>query len=235
MASPFFNKESILDARSADRSERMTAQGAVNKTLILLAILFTTGVLSYISFNPLYIMVGAIGGLILAVVGAFRKQNSNIIAPLYAAFEGLFVGGITAMYAAAFHGIVFQAFTLTIGVLAAMLFFYKSGIIKVTASLRTGIMVATAGIALLYFITFVLSFFGVYLPFIHEGGMIGIGFSLFVVGLAAMNLLLDFDLFDKGESAGAPLYMEWYAAMGLLITLVWLYVEILRLLSKLRD
>ncbi len=233
MASPFFNEQKILDARGGAYSDRMTVSGAVNKSFILLAILMVTGIYSYIAFNPLLMMIGAIGGLIVAIIAAFRRQNANILAPMYAAFEGLFVGGVSAMYAMRYEGIVFQAVTLTIGVLFAMLFFYKSGIIKVTAGLRSGIMMATAGIAIFYLITFVLSFFNIHVPYIHESGMIGIGFSVFVVGLAAMNLLLDFDNFEKGEQMGAEKNMEWYAAMGLMITLVWLYVEILRLLSKL--
>jgi uncharacterized YccA/Bax inhibitor family protein len=137
------------------------------------------------------------------------------------------------MYAAAFDGIVFQAITLTLAILFFLLMVFKYRWIEVTSNFRTGVMAATAGIAILYLLSFALSFFGIHIPFIHEGGMIGIGFSLFVVGLASMNLLLDFDTFEKGEQQGAPAYMEWYAAMGLLITLVWLYVEVLRLLAKL--
>jgi uncharacterized YccA/Bax inhibitor family protein len=232
-SNPFLKEENYLNSRTADQSEKMTVQGAVNKSFILLGIMLFTAMFSYSSYNPLWIPVGGIAGFIVVVIARFRPQNSNILAPLYAALEGLFVGGITAIYAHAFNGIVFQAITLTVGVLFTMLFLYKAQIIKVTANLRTGIIMATAGIAILYLITFVLSFFGVNVPFIHQGGMLGIGFSLFVVGIAAMNLLLDFDSFDKGEQYGAPAYMEWYSAMSLLITLVWLYLEILRLLSKL--
>jgi uncharacterized YccA/Bax inhibitor family protein len=233
MASPFFNEQKILDSRSSDYSERMTVEGAVNKTFLLMAILLVTAVFNYEAQNPLFTMVGAIGGLIVAIITAFRQQNANVLAPIYAALEGLFVGGITAMYASAVSGIVFQALTLTISVLLIMLFLYKTRIVKVTAGLRTGIIMATSAIALLYLVSFALSFFSISVPYIHEGGMIGIGFSLFVVGLAAMNLLLDFDNFERGEQIGAPKSMEWYSAMGLLITIVWLYVEILRLLSKL--
>jgi uncharacterized YccA/Bax inhibitor family protein len=232
-SNPFLKEESYFNSRTADQSEKMTVQGAVNKSFILLGIMLLTAMFSYSSYNPIWIPVGGIAGFIVVVIASFRPQNSNILAPLYAGLEGLFVGGITAIYANAFDGIVFQAITLTIGVLFTMLFLYKSQIIKVTANLRTGIIMATAGIAILYLVTMVLSFFGVSVPFIHEGGMLGIGFSLFVVGIAAMNLLLDFDSFDKGEQYGSPQYMEWYSAMGLLITLVWLYLEILRLLSKL--
>ncbi len=232
-SNPFLKEENYWSSRAVDQSEKMTVQGAVNKSFILLGIMLFTAMFSYSSHTPLWIPVGGIAGFIVVIIARFRPQNSNILAPLYAALEGLFVGGITAIYANAFNGIVFQAITLTIGVLFTMLFLYKAQIIKVTANLRTGIVMATAGIAILYLITFVLSFFGINVPFIHQGGLFGIGFSLVVVGIAAMNLLLDFDSFDKGEQYGAPQYMEWYSAMGLLITLVWLYLEILRLLSKL--
>ena len=235
MASPFFNEQKILDSRTGDYSERMTVNGAVNKTFLLMAILLVTAAYNFEAQNPLLMIGGAIGGLIIVIIAAFRPQNSSILAPLYAALEGLFIGGITAMYAMRASGIVFQALTLTISVLLVMLFLYKTRIIKVTAGLRTGIVMATAGVALLYLVSFALSFLGISVPYIHQGGMIGIGFSLFVVGLASMNLLLDFDNFERGEQVGAPKSMEWYSAMGLLVTIIWLYVEVLRLLSKLRD
>jgi uncharacterized YccA/Bax inhibitor family protein len=233
MASPFFNEQRILDTRSESYSGNMTVSGAVDKSLLLGAILVAVGTFSYIFPNPMFLMIGGIGGLITAIVAAFRPQNANILAPLYAILKGLALGTITAIYAAAYSGIVFQAITLTIGILFAMLFLYKSGTIKVTASFRTGVTLATIGIFLLYLLTWILSFFNVNVPFIHEGGTIGIVFSLFVVGLASMNLLIDFDNFYQGERLGAPKYMEWYSAMALLITIVWLYIEILRLLAKL--
>jgi uncharacterized YccA/Bax inhibitor family protein len=231
--SPFLKEENYRNAHSADQFDKMTVQGAVNKSFILLGILLFSASYSFASNNSLWIMVGGIAGFITVIIARFRPQNSNILAPTYAAFEGLFVGGITALYSNAFHGIVFQAITLTIGVLFSMLFLYKAQIIKVTANLRTGIMMATASIAIFYLLTWVLSFFGINMPFIHEGGVMGIGLSVVIVGVAAMNLLLDFDRFDKGEQCGAPQYMEWYSAMSLLVTLIWLYLEILRLLSKL--
>jgi uncharacterized YccA/Bax inhibitor family protein len=174
---------------------------------------------------------GVIGGLICVLIAVFKPQTSWITAPLYAAFEGLALGAISAIYASAFDGIILQAFSLTIGILLMMLFLYKSGIVQVTDKLRMGVMMATGAIALVYLLNIVLSFFGISIPYLHQGGMIGIGISLLIIGVAAMNLLLDFDNFDKGEAQGAPAYMEWFCAMGLLITLVWLYMEILRLLS----
>ena len=210
-------------------ANRMTVSGAVNKSFILMAILMATAVVGYSS--PGLTWVGGIGGLVVVLIAVFNRKNSAIWAPVYAAFEGLFVGGITAIYAAAFDGIVFHAVSLTIAILFMMLFIYKTGIIKVTEKLRMGVMMATGAVFLVYIVNFIMSFFGVSLPFLHEGGMMGIGISVVIIGIASFNLLLDFDNFDKGEKYGAPKYMEWFSAMGLLITLVWLYIEILRLLA----
>jgi uncharacterized YccA/Bax inhibitor family protein len=138
---------------------------------------------------------------------------------------------VSAYYGGLYGGIVFNAISLTFGILFAMLFIYKTGIIKVTDKLRTGVIMATAGIALVYLLNIILGFFGISVPYLHQGGAIGIGISVVIIGVAAFNLLLDFDNFDKGERYGAPAYMEWYLGMGLLITLVWLYIELLRLLS----
>jgi len=211
--------------------EKMTVSGAVNKTFILTGIMVLTAIVGFSMPNQLFLWGGAIGGLIIVLIASARPQNAPILAPIYAALEGLFVGTISAMYASLFNGIIFQAVTLTIAVLFIMLFLYKSGIIKVTKQLRTGVIMATGAVFVLYLVNIVLSLFGINMPFLHEGGLIGIGISLLIVGIAAFNLLLDFDNFDKGEQYGAPGYMEWFSAMGLLITLVWLYIEILRLLA----
>jgi len=224
----------VLDAdmtKTGAEAGRMTVSGAVNKTLLLGALMLATAVFAYINPNPLFIWGGAIAGLIVVVIASFKPKYSPTLAPIYAALEGLFVGGISAMYASLYNGIVFQAITLTMAVFFLMLFFYKTGIIKVTQKLRSGIIMATGAIFVVYLLNFVLSMFGVNLPYLHEGGMIGIGISLLIIAVAAMNLLLDFDNFDKGEQYGAPAYMEWFSAMGLLITLVWLYIEILRLIA----
>ena len=224
----------VLDgdmSRAGAMGERMTVQGAVNKSLILGAIMLFTAVIAFANPSPLYMWGGAIGGLIVVVIASFRPQLSGTLAPLYAGLEGFFVGAVSAIYASAFDGIVFQAVTLTMAVFFIMLFVYKAGIIKVTNKLRSGIIMATGAIFVVYLLTWVLSMFGITMPFIHQGGLIGIGISLLIVGVAAMNLLLDFDNFDKGEQFGAPKYMEWFSAMGLLITLVWLYIEILRLIA----
>jgi len=145
---------------------------------------------------------------------------------------GLAIGGISAFFEAQFPGIVIQAVALTFGTLLCLLLVYKSRIIKVTANFRLGVVAATGGIAIIYFLTIVLGFFGIRMPYIHESGVIGIGFSVFVVTIAALNLVLDFDFIENGAASGAPKFMEWYAAFGLMVTLIWLYLEILRLLAK---
>ena len=219
---------------SIEQEGTMTIQGAINKTLILFGILLITGLISYQALNPVLMIGGAIGGLILVLINVFKKEYSAYIAPAYAAMEGLFVGGISGIYAGFGGGIVIQAISLTLLVLFIMLFIQKTGIIPVTQQFRMGVVMATGAIALLYLISFGLSFFGIHIPYIHEGGTVGILFSLGVIGIAALNLLLDFDNIIKGEQYGAPKYMEWFSAMGLMITLIWLYIEILRLLGKLR-
>lgn len=224
----------VLDADMTQAGvirERMTVQGAINKSLLLGGIMLVTAMISFSMPSPIFMWGGAIGGLIVVVIASFRPQYSPTLAPLYAGLEGLFVGAISAIYAYAFDGIVFQAVTLTMAVFFLMLFIYKSRIIKVTSKFRTGVIMATGGILVVYLLTWVLSMFGIQMPYLHQGGMIGIGLSLLIVGIAALNLLLDFDNFEKGEQYGAPVYMEWFSAMGLLITLVWLYIEILRLIA----
>lgn len=212
-------------------ADRMTVSGAVNKTLILSAIMLLTALWGYSSPSPLMMWGGAIGGFVVILIASFRPHMSPTLAPIYAALEGLFVGSISAVYASLFDGIIFQAVTLTLGVLFTMLFIYKAGIIKVTNKLRSGIYMATGAIAIVYIVNIVLSMFGINLPFLHDASPIGIGISLLIIGVAAFNLLLDFDNFEKGEAYGAPAYMEWFSAMGLLVTLVWLYIEILRLVA----
>ena len=227
---------------SADRTNVMTIQGTVNKTAWLLFALLLTASFIWKKFESgdsasvgMWIMVGAIGGFIVAMVTVFKKTWAPVTAPVYAALEGLFLGGISSVFELKFPGIVIQAVGLTFGTLFALLLAYKSGLIKVTENFKLGIVAATGGIALVYLITMVLGFFGVNIPMIHGSGVIGIGFSLFVVVIAALNLVLDFDFIENGAQAGAPKYMEWYGAFGLIVTLIWLYIEILRLLSKLRS
>lgn len=236
-SNPMLKEETIYNnSRSTSYTgvERMTVAGAVNKTVMLTGILLVTAFYGYANPTPLVIWGGAIAGLIAVLVASFKPTTSPIAAPLYAGFEGLFVGGISAMYASSFNGegsVIIQAVSATICVLMAMLILYKGGVIKVTQKLRSGIMMATGGILILYLLSWVLGMFGINIPHLHTASPIGIGISLVIIGIAAMNLLLDFDFFEKGEEAGMPRYMEWFAGMGLLVTLVWLYVEILRLLT----
>lgn len=212
--------------------ERMTVSGAVNKSFILGVIMLATAIVGYSMANPLFLWGGAILGLIAVIAATYKPEWSPTIAPIYAALEGLFVGSISAVYANAFiPGIIWQAVTLTMAVFFIMLFVYKAGIIKVTQKFRSGVIMATGAILLVYIVNIVLSLFGINMPFLHEGGMLGIGISLVIIGVASLNLLLDFDNFDKGEKHGAPAYYEWFFALGLLVTLVWLYLEILRLLA----
>lgn len=222
----------------------MSINGTVNKTAILLVLCLITAMFAWSQVSTpggaanagVYVWGGAIGGLVLAFATIFKKTWAPVTAPLYALVEGFFLGAISAMYEAQFGGIVFQAVLLTFGTLAGLLMAYRSGLIKVTEKFRLGIVAATGGIALLYLANIGMQMFGMQgMGFIHEGSTIGILFSVGVVIVAALNLVLDFDFIEKGAAAGAPKYMEWYAAFGLLVTLVWLYLEILRLLSKLQS
>lgn len=213
----------------------MTRSGAINKTFFLLAILVLTAIVGYSFPSPILIWGGAIAGLIIVIIAARKPHLSPTLAPIYAALEGLFVGGISFMYASVMNGIILNAVTLTMLVFFVMLVIHKTGIIPVTNKFRTGVMMATGAVLLIYVLSFVLRIFGINMPFLHEGGPLGILISLAIIGIAALNLLLDFDFFEKGEAQGAPAYMEWFAGMGLIITLVWIYVEVLRLLAILRE
>jgi uncharacterized YccA/Bax inhibitor family protein len=219
----------------------MTLQGTATRSLLLVLLAafsaaFTwhevatgnTGIL-----GPA-VLVGGIGGFIVALVTIFKPTMSPWSAPLYAVLEGLLLGGISAIYDQRFQGLPMQAVGLTFGVFIAMLVLYRTGVLQATDRFRRGVVAATAGIAVMYLLSFVLHFFGVQMPFLHDSSPLSIGISLVIVGVAAMNLILDFDLVERGVALRAPKYMEWYAAFGLLVTLVWLYLELLRLLSKLQ-
>ena len=228
-------------AVSADQA--MTIQGTVNKTGIMLLLLVIAASWTWGMFfsqgNPAavypWMIGGAIGGFVVAMVTVFKKNWAGITAPIYAILEGLFLGGISAVFESMYPGIVMQAVALTFGTLFGLLFAYSSGLIRATENFKLGVVAATGGIFIVYLASFILGFFGINMPFIHESGIIGIGFSLFVVVIAALNLVLDFDFIENGAEAGAPKFMEWYAAFGLMVTLIWLYVEMLRLLAKLKS
>lgn len=218
----------------------MTIQGTVNKTGICLALLFVSASWTWGKAGSGAALGGAlwlpvIGAFIVAMVTCFKKQWAPVTAPLYAVMEGAALGFISALFELRFPGIVIQAVSLTFGTLAALLMAYRSGLIKATENFKLGVFAATGGIALIYLVDIVIGFFGIRVPFIHESGLLGIGFSVFVVVVAALNLVLDFDFIENGASHGAPKYMEWYGAFGLMLTLVWLYLEILRLLAKTRE
>lgn len=241
-------KDTVLDD-VVTHENAMTVKGTMNKFGFLFLMTLGTAYYSWKEATqggnawPL-VLIGVFGGLVVALVIAFKKEWSPYLAPLYALLEGLFVGAVSAYfeysvaskqggYAGGYSGIVLQAVGLTFSVVIAMYLLYKFQIIKVTQRFRSVVMIATAGIALFYLVCWGLSFFNVNAPsFVFQNSALGIGFSVFVVALAALNLLLDFDMIEKGVELGAPKYMEWYGAFGLLVTIVWLYLEILRLLSK---
>jgi uncharacterized YccA/Bax inhibitor family protein len=242
---PMFSNKAIAKAKALDSDmygnnrggaiieETMTVSGAVNKTIMLTMLMSAVALFSYTSPMYIFIPVGALGAAAVYMFTSWKPQYSPITAPLFAMLEGLFVGTISWSYAMQFEGIVFQALSATIGVLLTMLMVYKSGLIKVTKKFRMGVTMAVGAIMILYFISWIGHFVGFEIPYLHEGGVMGIGITVVIIGVASLNLLLDFDNFDKGEEAEAPKFMEWYYGMGLLFTLVWLYVEFLRLISKL--
>tara|TARA_Y100001970_G_C14183179_1_gene831003 strand:- start:553 stop:1287 length:735 start_codon:yes stop_codon:yes gene_type:complete len=213
--------------------EAMTLDGTVNKTGILLG-LCVGG--AYFGWNsPGLVMPAILIGFVIAIFTIFKPKNSPYTAPAYAAIEGVALGGITMIFEAQYPGIGIQAIGLTFGILASLLFCYKSGIIKPTENFRLMIFAGTMGIFILYLVSFIMSFFGNSIGFIHSNGLFGIGFSLFVVAIASLNLVLDFDFIEEGAEKGMPKYLEWYGAFSLMVTLIWLYLEILRLLAKIRS
>jgi len=232
---PAFTKNFGGSTYDIPLEERMTLDGAVNKTGILLSLCFAG---AFIGWNiPALLIPSWIIGMILGFVTIFRRpEKAGSTAPLYALSQGIFLGGITLFFEAQFPGIGIQAIGLTFGILASLLFCYKSGLIKPTENFRLMIFSATMGIALLYLVSILMSLFGgAGIPLIHSNGLFGIGFSIFVVSIAALNLVLDFDFIEEGADKGMPKYMEWYGAFSLMVTLIWLYLEILRLLAKMRS
>ncbi|MBF0483256.1 MAG: Bax inhibitor-1/YccA family protein [Candidatus Omnitrophica bacterium] len=252
-SNPIFSEGALQKAAVFTDSQPMTVMGAVNKTYILLALLIgaaffvwqkamalvlpgqTIQYSSAMAAVGMYIMVGAIGGFILGLITVFKANWVKVTAPLYAVFEGLFIGGLSAIFELQYPGIVLNAVALTFATLLCLLTAYRTGMVKVTDKFRAGIFAATGAVCLIYLATWILSFFHVQIPGIYGHGAVGIGFSLIVVVIAALNLVLDFDFIERGAEQGLPKYMEWYGAFGLMVTLVWLYLEILNLLYKLRS
>jgi uncharacterized YccA/Bax inhibitor family protein len=253
-------KSEVFNKSITSQGEVMTLQGTVNKTAFSLFLLIVVGSFIFqkmsnivtsapdpaigvnLALNACYpwLIGGFIGGFIVALITIFKKEWSPVTVPIYAVLEGLALGAISFMFKEAFHpGIVSQAILLTVSIFGALLFAYKTRIIRPTENFKLGIFAATGGIFLVYIVSIILSFWGIELPMMEIGTAgqptpwLSIGFSLFVVVIAALNLVLDFDFIEEGAEKGAPKYMEWYGAFGLLVTLIWLYLEILRLLAKL--
>ncbi|MFC3801557.1 Bax inhibitor-1/YccA family protein [Cohnella sp. GCM10012308] len=220
--------------------DTMTIDGTVNKAFIMLVLLMAG---AFVAWNNYFAggdiipfaAGGAILGFVLALIISFTPKTAPYLAPVYAIAEGVFLGAISARYESYYDGITLQAALLTMGIFIALLLAYKTRLIKATENFKLGIFAATAGIMLVYVLSWVLGMFGVTVPYLHESTPIGIGISVFIVIIAALNLVLDFDFIENGAQQGAPKYMEWYGAFGLLVTLVWLYLEIVRLLAKIRS
>lgn len=220
--------------------ETMTVGGTVNKSFMLLALLIGAAVISWVMFYngyevfP-YMIGGAIGGFVLALIISFVPKVAPYLAPVYAILEGFFLGALSAHFEYVYYGITMQAALLTMSIFLAMLVAYKTGLIKATAGFKRGLIAATLGIAIVYLFSFVLRMFGISVPFLHDSTPIGIGISIVIIIIAALNFILDFNFIEEGAENGSPKYMEWYASFGLLVTLVWLYIEIIRLLAKLAN
>jgi len=246
---PVLGENTFLDVGSGavvsgGPSTTMSINGTVNKAGLMLVLLVLGAAFTWSRFDGTpagaqavlpWVAVGAIGGLIVALITIFKKTWSPVTAPIYAVLEGLFLGGISAMFELRFPGIVMQAVGLTFGTLFALLAAYRSGLIKATENFKLGVVAATGAICLVYIADIVMGMFGKSFGFLHDSSWLSIGISAVVVIVAALNLVLDFDFIESGAEHGAPKYMEWYAAFGLMVTLVWLYLEMLRLLSKLQS
>ena len=240
-ANPALKEKVFSGIRAAVNEPAMTIQGTSTKSLVLVLLTIFSASFTWTAVaggNVGILMpaalVGGLGGFIVALVTIFKPNVSPYTAPIYAALEGLLLGAISQIYNARFAGIPLQAVLLTFGVFIAMLVIYRLGIIRATERFRIGVVAATGGIALMYLLSFILSFFGVQMSFLHSSSLLSIGISLVIVGVAALNLILDFDFIERGVANRAPKYMEWYGAFSLLLTLVWLYLELLRLLAKLQ-
>jgi len=246
---PVLNDKTFTRHVDLTGDDRMTLMGTVHKTAFLLILLVAFASITWKMVMTVnaegqmvaapglfgYMIGGAIGGLIFALITIFKPTWAPVTAPIYAALEGLFIGALSAFAESKFPGIVLQATGLTFGILFALLGAYRSGLIKATENFKLGVAAATGGIFLVYMASFVLGMFGVAIPFLHDATPIGIGISVFICIIAALNLVLDFDFIENGADQGAPKYMEWLGAFGLMVTLIWLYIEILHLLMKLRS
>lgn len=234
---PALNEE-VFERSYENDENQMTIGGTVNKSIMLLALLFGAAIVSWTMFFNGYAMNGvmiggAVVGLVLALIIMFKPTTAPYLAAVYAIVEGVVVGTLSAMYETLYYGITLQAVLLTMSIFLAMLLAYKTGIIKASPAFTRGLVAATIGVGLVYLLSFVLRMFGITIPYLHDSTPIGIGISVVIVIIAALNFILDFNFIEQGARHGAAKHMEWYGAFGLLVTLVWLYIEILRLLSKL--
>ena len=240
---PALNKNSFRNlgvdrsAGAVRRNELMTIKGTVDKTALSLSLLLLSGYYVYSEQITSLTFIGAIAGFIVGIITIFNKKAAPITVPIYSLCQGLFLGGVSFMYGQMFEGIVFNAITLTVTILFSLLLAYRSGVIKPTENFKLGLFAAMGGIFLFYIVSFIGSFFGLQFSILDpsNGSMTSILFSLFIVVIASLNLVLDFDFIEEASENGAPKYMEWYGAFGLLVTLVWLYLEILRLLAKMNS
>lgn len=237
---PTLNDKAFERQGQAYGRDTMTIEGTVNKAFIMLVLLMAGAFVAWNSYFDggdviPFAIGGAILGFVLALVISFAPKTAPYLAPVYAVAEGVFLGAISANYESYYDGITLQAALLTMGIFIALLLAYKTRLIKATENFKLGVFAATAGIALVYLLSWVLGMFGVTVPYLHDSTPLGIGISVFIVIIAALNLVLDFDFIENGARQGAPKYMEWYGAFGLLVTLVWLYLEIIRLLAKIRS
>ena len=245
-ANPALNKNTFTGFQAVTTGDVMTIQGTVNKILIMLALVEAGAVYTWrmafeaISADSLegwralipWMLGGGIGGFIMAMITIFKRTWAPITGPIYAVLEGLFLGGISAILEGMYPGIVIQAVALTLGITFSLLMAYKSRLIKPTQNFRLGVFAATGGVFMLYLFSFLLNMFGVPVGYLHGNGWLAIGINAVIVVIAALNLVLDFDFIEQGAEAKAPKFMEWYAAFGLMVTLIWLYIEILRLLAR---
>lgn len=253
MSSPVMNERSF-EEEFVNTEDVMTVNGTITRTAFLLFVLVIAAYYPWSKFFATFnyadieataaqatssvmpfVLVGGILGFILCIIMCFKMNLATYLAVPYAACEGFLLGGLSALLEAQLPNIVLQATALTMAVLFGMLLLYRLRIIQATAKLRAVVMTSMFAILAVYLLTFILGFFDVSIPYIYQGGVIGVGFSLFVCAIASLMLIFNFDLIEKGSAARAPKYMSWYASFGLLVTLVWLYLEMLRLLSKLRD
>lgn len=241
-SNPAFREKTFAEAAQGLRGDVMTLDGTAVKTGILGLICLATAswpwhmfFTSHVSTSAMmpYLLVGSLGGFIVALITIFKNQAAPITAPLYAALEGLALGSASVLYEYQYPGVAIQAIGLTFGVLAVMLLGYQTKLLRPSVGFMNGIVIATGGIAIYYLVAMVMLAFGMHAPMIWDSGPIGIGFSLLVTGVAALNLLIDFNFIDRNVELCAPKYMEWYSAFGLMVTVVWLYLEMLRLMSKL--